>query len=159
MSPSPAPDPSPSPHGAVPRPGPGAPFVVRAAALCVLLGAGAALVTGARPGSPAFVALLCASGIALAGALAGRLAGRLVPPGRPESIAQAALAGIGVRLITTAGLCFGALEAGVAPRMTFVVVVLVQYLALLVLEVAQAVADMRSAGAAPGHANGDGVAR
>jgi hypothetical protein len=51
-------------------------------------------------------------------------------------------------LITTAAACFAALSLGVAPRPTFVATVLVQYLALLVLEVGQAVAEIRSAEAA-----------
>ena len=67
--------------------------------------------------------------------------------------------GIGVRIIATATLVFVALEQGVAPRTTFAVLVLVQYLALLVLEVAQAVAEVRSASAGPRHVDGGGAAR
>ena len=138
---------------------PSARFAARAVGLTLLVGGGAVVLTGAKPGSAALVAILCASGIALVGAVAGRLAGRLAPRGRPETPAQSALIGLGARLLVTAGLCFGALHAGVAPRIAFVVVVLVQYLALLVLEVAQAVAEVRSASEGAGHANGGGAAR
>jgi hypothetical protein len=63
-----------------------------------------------------------------------------------------------VRLIATAGACFAAVSLGVAPLPTFVATVLVQYLALLVLEVGQAVAEVRSAeGSAPGK-HGSGAA-
>jgi hypothetical protein len=99
-----------------------------------------------------------ASGIGLTGAVLGRVAGLLVPAGRPESPAQAALVAMGVRLLATAGMCLGAVALDVAPRPTFVAVVLVQYLALLVLEVGQAVAEVRAMGAGPHVPHGGGGA-
>lgn len=130
-------------------------FALRALGLTLVVAGIAALLATSWVGSEAVPAVVWASGIALAGALLGRLAGRLVPGGRPESPAQAAMVGIGVRLIATAGACFAAFALGVAPRPTFVATVLVQYLALLVLEVGQAVAEVRSAEAAlPGRRDG-----
>ena len=134
-------------------------FAWRATALALVLGGVCAVVATTWADTSALPAVVWASAIALAGALLGRLAGRLVPPGRPESPAQAAMVGIGVRLIATAGACFAAVSLGVAPRPTFVVTVLVQYLALLVLEVGQAVAEVRSAeGSVPGRQGEGGEA-
>lgn len=133
-------------------------FAVRALGLTVAVGGAAALVVRSWQGDGALGAAAWASAIALAGAVLGRLAGLLVPGGRPESPAQAALVAMGVRLLATAGMCFGAIAFGVAPRPTFVAVVLAQYLALLVLEVGQAVAEVRAMGAGPHAPQGGGAA-
>jgi hypothetical protein len=133
-------------------------FTVRALGLTLVLGGAAALIVRAWQGDAAFPAVAWASAIALTGAVLGRLAGLVVPAGRPESPAQAALVALGVRLLATAGMCFGAVSLGVAPVPTFVAVVLVQYLALLVLEVGQAVAEVRALSAAPHASQGGGTA-
>jgi hypothetical protein len=132
--------------------------VARAVGLTLLIGGGAAFVARAWQGDGTLPAVAWASGIALVGAVLGRCAGFLVPSGRPESPAQAALAALGVRLLATAGMCFLAVRLGVAPVPTFVAVVLVQYLALLVLEVGQAVAEVRAMNATPQAPHGGGAA-
>ena len=133
-------------------------FTVRALGLTLVVGGMAALIVRGVQGDAALPAVAWASVIALAGAVLGRLAGLLVPQGRPESPAQASLVAMGVRLPATAGMCFGAVSFGVAPKPTFVAVVLAQYLALLVLEVGQAVAEVRSQGAGPHASHGGGIA-
>jgi hypothetical protein len=109
-------------------------------------------------GDFALAAVAWASAIAFVGAVLGRLVGLLVPAGRPESPAQAAMVALGVRLLSTASFCFVAVNLGVAPVPTFVAVVLVQYLALLVLEVGQAVAEVRALSADPHVPHGGGAA-
>jgi peptidoglycan/LPS O-acetylase OafA/YrhL len=133
-------------------------FAVRALGLTLAVGGAAALIVRGVQGDGALAAVAWASAIALTGAVLGRLVGLLVPQGRPESPAQASLVAMGVRLLATASLCFVAINFGVAPKPTFVVVVLAQYLALLVLEVGQAVAEVRAMGAGPHAPQGGGAA-
>ncbi len=125
--------------GSLPR------FLLRAAALTVVLGGVAWVLVGAVVGPEARGVVPWAAGAALLGLTLGRLAGLLVPAGRPESPAQAALLSLGVRLCSTAGLALVALQVGVAPATTFALVLGALYLSLLVLEVSQAVAEVRSA--------------
>jgi len=120
-------------------------FLLRAAALTVVLGAVAWVLVGQLAGAAAQPVVPWAAAAALLGLTLGRLAGLLVPPGRPETPAQAALVSLGVRLCSTAALAFVALQVGVAPATTFALVLGALYLSLLVLEVAQAVAEVRSA--------------
>jgi hypothetical protein len=133
-------------------------FLVRATVLVALLGAIAWFVVGAVVSADARRVVLVAAAVAWGGAALGRLAGLLVPGGRPEAPAQAALVALGVRLMVTAAACWVALEAGVSPVPAFVAVLGGLYLALLVLEVGQAAAEVRSASAdtaAPRHGGSD----
>ena len=125
--------------GSLPR------FLLRAAALTVVLGALAWVVVGELAGAQARSVVPWACGAALLGLILGRLAGLLVPGGRPESAAQAALLSLGVRLCSTAGFALVALQAGVTPATTFALVLGALYLSLLVLEVSQAIAEVRAA--------------
>jgi hypothetical protein len=100
-----------------------------------------------------------AAGAAWVGSLLGRVAGLLIPRDKPEAPAQAALVSLGVRLLSTAGLAWGALAAGATPAPAFVGVLGALYLALLVLEVRQAVAEVRSApdlASGPRHGESEG---
>jgi hypothetical protein len=121
---------------------------LRALGLTLALGAVAWLLVGAWSGPDARVVVPWAAGVALAGLLLGRLAGRLVPRGRPEAAAQAALAGMGARMLGTVALAWVAASAGVAPLPAFALVLGALYLALLVLEVVEAVAEVREASGA-----------
>lgn len=122
-------------------------FLLRALGLTAIVGALAWVVVGAVRGSAEQGVVPWAAGVSLLGALLGHLAGGLVPSGRPESAAQAALVALGVRLMATAGLALVALQTGVSPAATFAIVLGTMYLALLVLEVARAVAEVSSASA------------
>lgn len=112
--------------------------------MTALLGLAAWLLLGEIVGPHARPVALWSSGVVLVGALCGRAAGLLAPPGQPETPAVAALAGLGARLLSTTALCFLLIQAGVAPVQPFVVTLGVQYLALLVLEVRQAVTEVRA---------------
>lgn len=120
-------------------------FLVRSLLLVALVGAMAWWAVGAWAGADARRVVPVAAAIAWGGALLGRLAGLLVPAGRPESPAQAALVALGVRMLVTASACWVALEAGTTPVPAFVASLGGLYLALLVLEVGQAAAEVRSA--------------
>ena len=125
-------------------------FLLRAAGLTVALSAVAWVLVASFAGPQAQSVVPWAAGVTFLGALLGRLAGRfLVPAGRPESPAQAALVGLGVRLLSTAALAFAALQMGVSPAPTFALVLGALYLPLLVLEVVQAVADVGVAAGEP----------
>ena len=124
-------------------------FLLGTLAVIALLGLCAWVLLGEIIGPHARPLALWSSGVVLFGALCGRAAGLLAPPGRPESPAVAALAGLGARLLSTSALCFVLLQAGIAPAQPFVVTLGVQYLALLVLEVRQAVAEVRASPATP----------
>jgi hypothetical protein len=119
--------------------------LLRALVLTVALSALAWLVVGLVVDHAARAVVPWAAACAFAGMLLGRLAGRLVPRGRPESAAQAALAGMGARILATVGLAWAAAAAGVAPLRVFALVLAGLYLALLVLEVVEAVAEVRDA--------------
>jgi len=125
-------------------------FLLRAAGLTVAVSAVAWVLVGSLAGPHAQHVVPWAAGVTFLGALLGRLAGHfLVPSGRPESPAQAALVGLGVRLLSTAALSFAALQLGVSPARTFALVLAGLYLSLLVLEVVQAAADVRVATGEP----------
>lgn len=113
------------------------------ALLTLLVGAAAAALCWAVAGPQAAATVPWAAAVAFAGTLLGRLAGGLVPQRTPESAAQAALAGMGVRMLATLALAWVAAEAGVAPLAAFGLVLGALYLSALVLEVAHAAAEVR----------------
>lgn len=129
-------------------------FPVRATAVAAALAGLALLPVRAWVGAPGVTAVLLASAVALVGALVGHAAGRLLPRGRPEAPAQAAFLSMGVRLLLTTVLAFVALSAVEAPAHAFALVVGGQYLALLVVEVGEAVAELRAASRPPGSGRG-----
>ncbi|MFM8385513.1 MAG: hypothetical protein ACKOCB_01645 [Planctomycetia bacterium] len=113
------------------------------ALLTLLVGAAAAALCWAVAGPEAAATVPWAAAVAFSGTLLGRLAGRLVPQRTPEAAAQAALAGMGVRMIATLVLAWLAAQAGVTPLAAFGLVLGALYLSALVLEVAQAAAEVR----------------
>jgi hypothetical protein len=87
-------------------------------------------------------ALAWAACVAFLGACAGRLPRLLIPQDRPEAPVQAAMAGFGVRLLTTAVLAFVAITVGRPHGIAFALSVTGLYLVLLVLEVRDAVREI-----------------
>lgn len=120
-------------------------FLLRSLLLVAVICAVAWFVVGALAGDEARGVVLVAAAVAWGGALLGRLAGLLVPGGRPEAAAQAALVGLVARLLSTATFTWLAVHLGTTPVPAFVAVLCTLYLALLVLEVGQAAAEVRSA--------------
>lgn len=131
------------------------------ALLTLLVGAAAAALCWAVAGPEAAATVPWAAAVAFSGTLLGRLAGRLVPQRTPESAAQAALAGMGVRMIATLVLAWLAAQAGVTPLAAFGLVLGALYLSALVLEVAHAAAEVRGRSAQlpspPGPSSRDGA--
>lgn len=123
-------------------------FALKAALLTLALCALAYLPVRAWVGAEALRALGCAAAAAYAGALLGHGAGLLLPRRRPESAAQAAFLALGVRLMATVLLAFVLLRAVEPPAPPFALVLGALYLALLVLEVGEALAEVR--GGSPG---------
>lgn len=113
------------------------------ALLTILVSAASAALCWALGGPEAAATVPWAAAVAFTGTLLGRLAGGLVPQRSPESAAQAALAGMGARMLATLGLAWGAAQVGVTPLAAFVLVLGALYLSALVLEVAQAAAEVR----------------
>ncbi|MFM8980831.1 MAG: hypothetical protein ACKOSS_10285 [Planctomycetia bacterium] len=113
------------------------------ALLTLLVSLAAAALCWAVAGPEAAATVPWAAGVTLAGTVLGRLAGRLVPQRTPEAAAQAALAGMGVRMIATLVLAWLASQAGVTPLAAFGLVLGALYLSALVLEVAHAAAEVR----------------
>ncbi len=124
-------------------------FGLLALLLCAALATLAYLPLRAWVGPAALGAVLLASAVALLGALAGHGAGALVPRRGPEAPAAAAFLATGVRLLVTTVLAFVAVRAFETPAPAFALVVGGQYLALLVLEVSAAAAEVGAAGRTP----------
>jgi hypothetical protein len=137
------------------------PALVRALLLTALLAGLAWFVVGAIAGPEARASVLWAGGVAYLGCVLGKLVGRLVPGGRPEAAAQAALVSLGVRLFGTLILAWVALSLGAAPLNSFVLVLAVLYLALLVQEVVEAAREVQGGGGGvpsqPGPTSRDGA--
>jgi hypothetical protein len=89
--------------------------------------------------------LLWAAGAAFVGAAAGRLPRLWIPADRPEAPAQAVLAGFGARMVVTAAIAFAILALALPPRVPFALSVVGLYLALLLLEVREAVREVVAA--------------
>jgi hypothetical protein len=120
-----------------------APFLAKALLATLAVGAVGAWPAYALQGAAGVRALLLATGVGLVGAVAGRGARRLVPHGTPEGQLSAAMAAVGARLLVTAALVLAVVSLDVVPVLAFGVWVAVVYLALLLVEVWDALAGLR----------------
>lgn len=120
-------------------------FAAKAAALTLAVCGLAYLPVRAWVGDGALAAVGAAGAAAWTGALLGHLAGLLLPRRAPESAAQAAFLALGVRLVSTLVLALALYRAVEPPAPPFGLVLGALYLSLLVLEVGEALAEVRSA--------------
>jgi hypothetical protein len=117
-------------------------FLLKALVVTAAVAAAAALPVRAYWGEPGLMALAFAAGVALAGAAVGRLPRRLIPSTTPDAPVHAAMAGIGARLLATSALAFVVTLSGAVPSLPFAASLVVLYMALLTLEVRDAVLEI-----------------
>lgn len=121
-------------------------FAATAAATLVALCAVGAWPTFRVAGGDGLASMGFAAGIAFLGALLGILPSAFSSP-RPESRIQAAMLGVGVRLLVTLGATFAVLATEAAPaRSPFLLWTGLAYAALLVVETAVLVRSLPRSG-------------
>jgi hypothetical protein len=123
----------------------------KALLLVAVLVAACALPAHAWAGGAGLIALLLAAAVALFGGLAGRLPRALLPPQDPNFDVNAALAGVGARLLVTAALALVVLVATPVPRLPFATFLVLAYLLLLVVEIREALTTAGVGGTATEH--------